>query len=189
MASESGRTAVTSPGLALPSITSASTSINHSCPSLQVHRDVVSPLHTQHPLSLHKTRHTPLPTTSTSRSSYGKLSIAKVCSRSSTVTRSSHANLYICRSISILSRSPLRPSLSPPTSTTTISPSEPGTSSSFFPLSQPAMQQIRGMKRNTYNPSHVVRKRRHGYLSRIKTRTGRMTLKRRRMKKRSTLSH
>jgi large subunit ribosomal protein L34 len=51
------------------------------------------------------------------------------------------------------------------------------------------MQQIRGMKRNTYNPSHVVRKRRHGYLSRIKTRTGRMTLKRRRMKKRSTLSH
>jgi large subunit ribosomal protein L34 len=34
-----------------------------------------------------------------------------------------------------------------------------------------------------------VRKRRHGFLSRIRTRKGRATLKRRRAKGRSTLSH
>lgn len=49
--------------------------------------------------------------------------------------------------------------------------------------------QVRYGPRNTFNPSHRVRKRRHGFLSRLRTRTGRMTLKRRRMKGRSTLSH
>lgn len=49
--------------------------------------------------------------------------------------------------------------------------------------------QIRCGPRNTFNPSHFVRKRRHGFLSRIRTRTGRNTLARRRVKKRSTLSH
>jgi len=49
--------------------------------------------------------------------------------------------------------------------------------------------QIRCGPRNTFSPSHFVRKRRHGFLSRIRTRKGRMTLARRRAKKRSTLSH
>ncbi|KAL9528847.1 hypothetical protein SMMN14_07851 [Sphaerulina musiva] len=52
-----------------------------------------------------------------------------------------------------------------------------------------SISQVRGAKRDTFKPSHVVRKRRHGYLSRIKTRTGRHILKRRRAKGRSTLSH
>ena len=43
--------------------------------------------------------------------------------------------------------------------------------------------------RNTFNPSHFVRKRRHGFLSRIRSRKGRNTIKRRRLKNRSTVSH
>lgn len=49
--------------------------------------------------------------------------------------------------------------------------------------------QLRNGPRNTYDPSHRVRKRRHGFLSRKKSRTGRATLVRRRQKRRSTLSH
>ncbi|KAE9366168.1 hypothetical protein N431DRAFT_419269 [Stipitochalara longipes BDJ] len=57
--------------------------------------------------------------------------------------------------------------------------------------SHPALSatQIRCGPRDTFSPSHFVRKRRHGFLSRIRTRKGRMTLARRRAKKRSTLSH
>lgn len=43
--------------------------------------------------------------------------------------------------------------------------------------------------RNTYRPSHRKRKRKHGYLSRVKTRTGQQILKRRRQKGRVNLSH
>ncbi|PVH78234.1 hypothetical protein DL98DRAFT_256395 [Cadophora sp. DSE1049] len=43
--------------------------------------------------------------------------------------------------------------------------------------------------RDTFDPSHFVRKRRHGFLSRIRTRKGRALLKRRKAKRRSTLSH
>ncbi|KAF2185087.1 hypothetical protein K469DRAFT_577442 [Zopfia rhizophila CBS 207.26] len=49
--------------------------------------------------------------------------------------------------------------------------------------------QVRCGPRDTYNPSHFVRKRRHGFLSRLRTKNGRKTLKRRLLKKRSTLSH
>lgn len=49
--------------------------------------------------------------------------------------------------------------------------------------------QVRNAPRNTFNPSHRVRKRRHGFLSRLRTRTGRNLLKRRMLKRRSTLSH
>jgi len=49
--------------------------------------------------------------------------------------------------------------------------------------------QIRCGPRRTFDPSHFVRKRRHGFLSRIRTRKGRMTLQRRKAKGRSTLSH
>jgi large subunit ribosomal protein L34 len=49
--------------------------------------------------------------------------------------------------------------------------------------------QIRCGPRNTFSPSHFVRKRRHGFLSRNRTRKGRATLLRRRLKRRTTLSH
>ncbi|KAG9244963.1 60S ribosomal protein-like protein L34 [Calycina marina] len=49
--------------------------------------------------------------------------------------------------------------------------------------------QIRCGPRRTFDPSHFVRKRRHGFLSRIRTRKGRNTLQRRKSKGRSTLSH
>ncbi|EKD14148.1 mitochondrial 54S ribosomal protein bL34m [Drepanopeziza brunnea f. sp. 'multigermtubi'] len=49
--------------------------------------------------------------------------------------------------------------------------------------------QIRCGPRDTFDPSHFVRKRRHGFLSRVKTRKGRALLKRRKAKGRTTLSH
>ncbi|KAK3197186.1 hypothetical protein GRF29_1536g946864 [Pseudopithomyces chartarum] len=55
----------------------------------------------------------------------------------------------------------------------------------------PAMgsMQIRCGPRDTYNPSHLVRKRRHGFLSRIRTKKGRKLLMRRLKKGRWNLSH
>ncbi|KAI9660870.1 MAG: hypothetical protein M1829_006435 [Trizodia sp. TS-e1964] len=57
--------------------------------------------------------------------------------------------------------------------------------------SHPALQgtQVRTAKRNTFRPSHFVRKRRHGFLARKRSRTGRAILTRRRLKGRTTLSH
>ncbi|KAJ0419968.1 ribosomal protein L34-domain-containing protein [Aspergillus carlsbadensis] len=43
-------------------------------------------------------------------------------------------------------------------------------------------------KRDTYNPSRRVQKRRHGFLARVKTRTGRAIIARRRAKGRKNLS-
>ncbi|EMC91400.1 hypothetical protein BAUCODRAFT_80460, partial [Baudoinia panamericana UAMH 10762] len=79
-----------------------------------------------------------------------------------------------------------QPSTAPsPISADTPSPS------SFQPLSSllTSLLQVRGAKRDTFNPSHRVRKRRHGFLARLRSRTGRMVLKRRRAKGRNTLSH
>ncbi|ELR10212.1 hypothetical protein VC83_02990 [Pseudogymnoascus destructans] len=108
------------------------------------------------------------------------------------------------RTFSILT--PLRPSLQPraltraPTSvscaaidsTTTTSAS----SSEILDLlpkisTHPSLVgiQVRCGPRNTFSPSHFVRKRRHGFLSRLRTRKGRATLQRRKSKNRSTLSH
>jgi len=55
----------------------------------------------------------------------------------------------------------------------------------------PALQslQVRNGPRDTFDPSHRVRKRRAGFLARNGSRTGRAILKRRRLKGRKTLSH
>ena len=57
--------------------------------------------------------------------------------------------------------------------------------------SHPALAgiQVRNGPRNTFDPSHLVRKRRAGFLARKRSRAGRNILMRRRLKKRSTLSH
>ncbi|PYH47442.1 mitochondrial 54S ribosomal protein bL34m [Aspergillus saccharolyticus JOP 1030-1] len=75
------------------------------------------------------------------------------------------------------------------------------TASSFLPSTSPSsttalLQQSRSFsasacllgKRNTYNPSRRVQKRRHGFLARIRTRGGRKIIQRRRARGRSTLS-
>ncbi|KAK6340715.1 hypothetical protein TWF696_009039 [Orbilia brochopaga] len=49
--------------------------------------------------------------------------------------------------------------------------------------------QVRGHKRKTYNPSHRVRKRRFGFLARLRSKTGRRILKRRLLKGRKMLTH
>ncbi|EEH19162.1 ribosomal protein L34 [Paracoccidioides brasiliensis Pb03] len=83
-----------------------------------------------------------------------------------------------------------QPSITPaqPT-TTTLSPSVsllaliPGTTARPFSASAAL-----GGKRDTYNPSRRVQKRRHGFLARLKTNSGRKILARRRAKGRKFLS-
>ncbi|KAJ9668876.1 hypothetical protein H2201_001122 [Coniosporium apollinis] len=97
----------------------------------------------------------------------------------------------------ILQQPSLGPSAASPAvpSATTLIPS-PSSSSGTLDLlprisAHPglASQQVRCGPRDTYNPSHLVRKRRHGFLARIRTRTGRNILKRRRAKGRKSLTH
>ncbi|KAK9766030.1 hypothetical protein K7432_005175 [Basidiobolus ranarum] len=52
------------------------------------------------------------------------------------------------------------------------------------------MEQIRCVTYgNEYQPSNLVRKRRHGFLARIRTKSGRRILNRRKLKGRKYLSH
>ncbi|OCL06735.1 hypothetical protein AOQ84DRAFT_296428, partial [Glonium stellatum] len=101
------------------------------------------------------------------------------------------------RPLSLLS--PHRPQL--PSPTTTPAPASPAaavTAPDGAPLdllpklsTHPAVlaTQVRCGPRNTFDPSHRVRKRRHGFLARLKSRTGRAVLKRRRLKGRWSLTH
>lgn len=81
--------------------------------------------------------------------------------------------------------------LAPPSPSTTINPL--ATILDLLPKisSHPSLAsiQVRCGPRATYDPSHRVRKRRHGFLARLRSRTGRMMLKRRKQKGRGTLSH
>jgi large subunit ribosomal protein L34 len=104
------------------------------------------------------------------------------------VPHSTHwLTIYRSRTFSLLS--PRRPTL-PTTPTSTLSlnttlelPTLPAASTTLTLL------QARGPKRDTFDPSHRVRKRRSGFLARIRSRNGRNLIKRRLLKKRSTLSH
>lgn len=100
------------------------------------------------------------------------------------------------RSISVLS--PRRPQLPwacgaiatvPPTHASPVAAEAPDVLPKVS--SHPALQgiQVRNGPRDTYKPTNLVRKRRHGFLSRIRTRKGRAILKRRKAKGRGTLSH
>ncbi|KAF1950741.1 hypothetical protein CC80DRAFT_426232 [Byssothecium circinans] len=86
------------------------------------------------------------------------------------------------------------PSTQPPpgstsTSTSTISPGALDLAAKISAHPALATTQIRCGPRDTYNPSHLVRKRRHGFLSRIRTKKGRKLLMRRLKKGRWNLSH
>lgn len=102
-------------------------------------------------------------------------------------TKLTCTSLY--RPLSILSSLPSRPTLAPSTTNSAIALDIP--SASFQLPYQPSgtLLQVRGAKRDTYDPSHRVRKRRHGFLSRLKSKNGRNTLKRRKLRGRMTLSH
>ncbi|KAF2797675.1 hypothetical protein K505DRAFT_297952 [Melanomma pulvis-pyrius CBS 109.77] len=111
----------------------------------------------------------------------------------------------------LISRSSQRPTTARPLSllaprrpilpTTTFHPNPPSTPSAtleFLDLvpkssisAHPGFQslQIRCGPRDTYNPSHLVRKRRHGFLARLKSKKGRKLLLRRIKKGRWNLSH
>ncbi len=103
----------------------------------------------------------------------------------------------------LLTRPPLRPSIGPlspfstPTPTTIPTNLTATTTSTTHPDLLPKISthpslagiQVRNGPRNTYDPSHFVRKRRHGFLARKRSRTGRAILLRRRAKRRGVLSH
>ncbi|KAF4555325.1 putative ribosomal protein L34 [Elsinoe fawcettii] len=77
------------------------------------------------------------------------------------------------------STSPILSSLSSRQGATSTAPSGPSAS----------LLLVRGAKRDTYDPSHRVRKRRHGFLARLRSRTGRKTINRRRTRGRRDVSH
>ncbi|KAK6510837.1 hypothetical protein TWF506_009931 [Arthrobotrys conoides] len=79
-------------------------------------------------------------------------------------------------------------SLLPQTISPSFTPSVTSTSTSISPLLQ-GLTQTRGHRRKTYNPSHIVRKRRFGFLARLRSKTGKNILKRRRAKGRLMLTH
>lgn len=85
------------------------------------------------------------------------------------------------------------PSASPSTASSTLPTAVDGTLLDLVPKisSHPAAlgMQVRNGPRNTFDPSHRVRKRRHGFLARLKSRTGRKVLKRRTLKGRQSLTH
>ncbi|KAK6529704.1 hypothetical protein TWF281_008866 [Arthrobotrys megalospora] len=93
----------------------------------------------------------------------------------------------------------LRPSYLPPTTTsyrptpqptyTSLLPQTISPSSNIPTSTLPGIQQTRGHRRKTYNPSHIVRKRRFGFLARLRSKTGKNILKRRKAKGRKMLTH
>ncbi|KAM0690713.1 hypothetical protein Q7P36_009482 [Cladosporium allicinum] len=101
--------------------------------------------------------------------------------------RQTFAPMQATRSLSILSQLPSRPTATPSTAVRAIAADIPTTA--FVQLPTLSLLQVRGAKRDTYDPSHRVRKRRHGFLSRLRSKNGRNTLKRRRIRGRNTLSH
>lgn len=103
------------------------------------------------------------------------------CGRSSgTRTRPSFSTPLINSSI-------LRPSLQNMTATTSVSPAMRSISSPrLFSTTSALMGHRRRM--DTFSPSRRIQKRRHGYLARVRTKSGQAILKRRALKGRKYLS-
>lgn len=123
------------------------------------------------------------------RQTLAPIQAARYASRDCLQHSTSHTNCVTSRPLSILSQLPSRPTVAPSTATHAITADIP--TASFQLPSQPGLSllQVRGAKRDTYDPSHRVRKRRHGFLSRLRSKNGRNTLKRRKLRGRNTLSH
>lgn len=119
------------------------------------------------------------------------------CPEQTFLSNTIHSSPLQTRHMSLLT--PRRPTLArssllPPPGTS--SPLLPCTGAETLDLAAKISQhpglgsmQIRCGPRDTYNPSHLVRKRRHGFLSRIRTKKGRKLLMRRLKKGRWNLSH
>ncbi|KAF8464610.1 ribosomal protein L34-domain-containing protein [Kalaharituber pfeilii] len=133
-----------------------------------------------------------LPSTPSSGSSHLLLAVTYTPSNPISI---SARNLTILTPLrpTILSRLPTCTTFTPPTTLPTLpTPTAEGALDLLPRIStHPALRslQVRNGPRDTYDPSHFVRKRRHGFLARVRSRTGQAILKRRRAKGRKSLSH
>lgn len=106
----------------------------------------------------------------------------------SSLRTASRARMHVApsptRTFSLLALAPR------PTTTNLRAATGSTTGSRILDMALPAMQQVRCMSRgDEYQPSQRVRKRRHGFLARKKTKGGRAVLARRLKKGRRFLSH
>ncbi|KAF1824554.1 uncharacterized protein K489DRAFT_184907 [Dissoconium aciculare CBS 342.82] len=93
------------------------------------------------------------------------------------------------RAFSAFSRLPTRPQIAGARTSLESTLSFPTIESSTLPAPGASLTLVRGAKRDTFNPSHRKRKRKLGFLARMRDRHGRKILERRRLKGRNTLSH
>jgi large subunit ribosomal protein L34 len=107
------------------------------------------------------------------------------------VTDQNHRGPSKSRPLSSLIVSPRRPCLPRPISmleTPCTSPQAISLQMAPSPMCS-AIQVRGGRRRATLDPSHLVRKRRHGFLARNRSKSGRKVLLRRRLKHRKSLTH
>ncbi|KAF3105603.1 hypothetical protein TWF569_002660 [Orbilia oligospora] len=114
------------------------------------------------------------------------------CLRSTASSSSRRTFTSLLRTPTTITTLQTRPTLhSSPTSllpqTTSSTSSQTTSTSLLLPLQ--GLTQTRGHRRKTYNPSHIVRKRRFGFLARLRSKTGKNILKRRKAKGRKMLTH
>ncbi|KAK7536727.1 ribosomal protein L34-domain-containing protein [Phyllosticta citricarpa] len=122
---------------------------------------------------------------------------AQLSAASSAASRPSFSAAQQARSISIISLR--RPQIlsatatsfpqSTPTSAAVAAPETPDVMPKLSTHPAVLATQVRCGPRDTYNPSNIKRKRKHGFLSRIRTRKGRKMLARRKAKGRTNMSH
>lgn len=105
-----------------------------------------------------------------------------------TISNSFNTTTTTSRPFSLLSRQPTTTTTTTPI-TSTLSPSTSPTITTSPLQTRPfSASASLAAKRTTYNPSRRVQKRRHGFLARLRTRSGRMILKNRRAKGKKALS-